>query len=842
MTLHLAQYQTNVYGFRSERESKPILIRRELAVAQTNQKSDELNALLPEGVRLSERLARILRGEYAEPEGRVRASWVARLMGEYGFDQEQIALNVAAGAGRNAERSTVFADIVVYRDKKRTEPFIVVETKKPTERAGLLQAASYARNLGAEYHAWSDGTISRFFRTARYIDQSTDVGNIPHWLGASPVATRLSKTQYLPPFRDEPHLRNIVKVCHDRIFFRLGHDPAKAFDELMKILFLKLYDERETPEYYEFMVLAGESEADTARRINAIFQKSIHGRRYQDVFTTRFTEVNPPVIDLDDETITFIVRQFQGYSLVSTSAILEGADVKGTVFEQMVGGTFRGELGGYFTPREVVEFTIKMVDPRRDDVVLDPACGSGGFLIMTLKYVLEEIRRENPNLKDADVYAELRHFAEHSVYGTDLNERMARVSKMNMIMHGDGHAGIYHAHGLDTGYTSTPPLRLGKDVTCVFSNPPFAGRETDPKHLAKFVSTRSEASNPVSTHKSIPFVEHIIALLAEGGRAGLVLPNGIFNSKAFQFAKLRELIWEKCEIRAIIGLPHWVFFHTGCDVQCSLLFLERTDKPRQDYEIFIDWAEAVGYDAAGRKVPDNDFPVILERYKKRNRGNLFLASTLKERGRMDPLYYQPGAHEAAMQISGKSAPLTELLVPCTDIIHRRKDNATKVNYVEVGDTDPETGKIVGWTEYEIGKLPSRAKFIARENMLLIPNHRNSVRSGRSVVLVPAEFDGVVVTSRFIVARTKVPALYLKHVLNLPFVREKMLRLVSGSSSTELKLDQLRDIMVPLPEEGDFDLFIERLEELTTEIDQARAQLLEKVASRDRLVTDLYAGA
>lgn len=804
----------------------------------TKRPQADFDSLFP-GIKLADRLARILRAEFSEPEGRNRARWVAKIIFEYGFDQEQLDINVAAGAGRDAERSTVFADIVAYRDTRRREPFVVVETKPPKEKAGVKQAESYSRNLGADYHVWSDGTVTRFFRTAKYINQSTEVGNIPHWLGEKPVAKRLSKASYLPPFRDEPHLRGIVKACHDRIFYRLGHDPAKAFDELMKMLFLKLFDERETPDYYEFMVLAGESDKGIAERINALFQKSVHSRRYKDVFTTRFTEVNPPVIDLDDETIAFIVRQFQGYSLVHTSAILEGADVKGTVFEQMVGGTFRGELGAYFTPREIVEFMIRMVEPTRDDVVLDPACGSGGFLIMTLKYVLEGIRRNSPNLRDADVYAELKTFAEKCVFGTDLNERMTRVSKMNMIMHGDGHGGIFHSHGLATGYTDKPPLRRGEDVTVVFSNPPFAGRETDPQHLEKFDSTRNESGNPVSTYKSIPFVEHILNLLTEGGRAALVLPSGIFNSQSYQFKKLRDIIWKKSEIVAIIGLPHWVFFHSGCDVQGALLFLKRTERPHKNYDVYIDWADNVGYDAAGRKTGLNDFPAILKRYTKRAKVNLFPSSLLKKRGRIDPLYYQPGEHQKVSGLGGRSVPLTDLLVPSIEYVRRRKGNTAKVQYVEVGDTDPETGRIVEAKEYEVGKLPSRAKYIARENMLLIPNHRNSIRSGRSVVLVPPERDGFVVTSRFIVVRTKVPALYLYQVLNLPIVKEKMLRLVSGSSSTEIKFDQLAEIMVPLPDEGDFDLFIERLQRASDDIERTRRMLAEKVDNRDRMVSDLY---
>ena len=801
-----------------------------------------LMSIFPAGFKLSERLGKRLRAEWAQPEGRVRALWVARLFREYGYEQEQIALEVPAGAGRDAERSAVRADIVAYRDRLRREPFLVVETKAPTETAGISQAESYARNLGADYHAWTNGGTVRFFRTAKYQNQSAEIGNIPHWLGDHPIAQRLPKTQDLPPFRDEPHLRAVVKACHDRIFFRLGHDPAKAFDELMKVLFIKLYDERETPSFYEFMVLAGENDDETAIRINDLFRRSIGSRRYQDVFTTRFTPTHPPVIDLDSETISFIVRQFQGYSLVNTSATLQGADVKGTVFEQMVGSTFRGELGAYFTPREIVEFMVKMAAPDRSSVVLDPACGSGGFLIMTLKYVLENMRKTQPNLDDPEIYTELREFAGKNVFGTDINERMARVTKMNMIMHGDGHGGIFNCHGLDIGFTPPPQITPGQDVTCVFSNPPFAGREADTKYLDRFETTIGGAGHPVQTSKCIPFVEQIIRLLKEDGMAALVLPSGIFSSQGYQFRKVRDLIWKKSEILAIIGLPHWVFFHTGCDVQGALLFVRRTDAPRTDYPVFVDWASEVGYDTAGRKTSSNDLPGILERYNLSNwpSENTFSAAELRQRGRIDPLYYQPGAYRRVSNPThGRSEPLTNLLIRSTEIMGRKRGNSQKVRYVEVGDTDKETGRIINAIECEVQNLPQRARWVARENMLLIPNHRNSIKSGRSVTLVTAEYDGVVVTSRFIVARSTVPAVYLYHILNLDIVQQRILTLVSGSSSTEVKFDHLAEILVPLPDDDDFDLWLEQVNTLTSDIDEARAVMESKKQELQSVLDGLY---
>jgi type I restriction enzyme M protein len=791
-----------------------------------------------EDIRLPKDIEHRLRKNCALPEGDVEARWVHRLIAHYFYSPKQIALNVSAGAGRRASRSSVYADIVVYRDKAKREPFIVVEVKKPktTSYEGIKQAESYARNLGAEYHVWSDWIESKYYKTARYVDQSTIIGNIPSWhTGEAPHY--LSKDHMLPPFKNEQHLREVVKQCHDKIFFNLGHDPAKSFDELMKILFLKMYDERVSPKVYKFAILPNQSRETVANNIRNLFKEAIKSARYSDVFTTRFSKPGQDIfLELDDDTIYYLVQQFQNYSLVNTTSTLEGIDIKGTVFERMVGSTFRGELGAYFTPRELVEFCIRMIDPGMDDVVLDPACGSGGFLIMAIKHIKDKIVNDNPNLSESEINLSIKDFCEKNIFGIDINERMVRVAKMNMIMHGDGHSGIYNSHGLNIGISDRLPIKEGT-ITKIFSNPPFAGRESDQNYLSRFETAKTDDGSIVSLHKAIPFVEMIIKLLKPGGMAALVLPNGIFNSPSRTFKKLREIIYNETKILAVIGLPHWVFFHTGCDVQGSLLFLMK-EQPTKDYHVFIDLADNVGFDAKGAKTDKNDLPDILKRYKKGNKTNLIKFSTLRKNDRFDPLFYMPGEHADYFRRTKKTL-LSDLAEPVTYLVSKSKKNKSVYKYLEVNGADPKTGKILGLKEYKAYELPSRAKFIARQGMVLLPNHRNSLAAGRSPVLITEEYDGIVVTSRFIPLFCKVPPTYVYHILNLDIMKRKLLTTVTGSSSTEIKWDVIKKIPVPTPPDGDYDTFLADVLELESKIDKYNKLLNENQETLNKKFQNLF---
>lgn len=734
-----------------------------------------------------------------EPEEKVRYFWIQKLINEYGYESNQIDINIPAGAGRN--RSNIYADIVVYRDSERTEPFIVGEVKKEGEKDGIdgEQGAGYARNIGAEYHFWSNKVINKYWRTSRFPDKSQLIGNIPIWVGKKPIIEKLGKTEILPPFRDIQELRQIVNTCHNLIY-REGHDPAYAFDELTKLLFLKLYDERETPNYYEFVALANEEQKDTVGRIQALFKNATNDIRYKDVFLTRYNKVTEINLDLMPQTIYDIIQQLQGYSLVNTTENIHGADIKGTVYETMVGGTFRGELGQYFTPREIVEFMVDAINPGKTENILDPACGSGGFLIMCIKHIKDRIKKENPNLSDTEVTTQIKTFSEHNIYGLDINPRMTRVAKMNMIMHGDGHSGIFNLNGLMI--EKDIPRRVEEELTdeslkIIFSNPPFAGYENNPEILNQFELGKNNQGKPHSVTPEVLFIEKIIRLLEYGGRAALVLPAGCFNNSSLR--PLRDYIRKHTKIIGLIGLPHLSFQVSGANNEGNLLFLEKAKNIPKDYEIFIDWAGEVGFYATGKKNIKNDLSSVLSRWNARKKENIIKFSQLEER--FDPWYYHPNYIKLEKKISTSKfplMPLSELIYPSENYIDKKANLDETVVYIETNDVDLTTGKIYPNTEVPIKKLPNRAKYILKKDDVLIPNARDCVRG---IAIALKEHDGYIVTNRFFVVRRRkniIELKYLYYLLKQPEIHYLLKRQATGEINPSIPFENLSKVLVPVP--------------------------------------------
>ena len=738
-----------------------------------------------------------------EPEEKVRYFWVLKLIKEYGFDSKQIEINVPAGVGRN--RANVFADIVVYRNLERTEPFIVGELKAPKEqKIDEEQGASYARNIGAEYHFWTNKIITKYWKTTPFPNKSIPIGNLPLWIGKKPIIEKVKKTETLPPFRDVQEFRHVISTLHNLIY-KEGHDPAYAFDELTKLLFLKIYDERETPKYYEFMTLANESQKETVERTQKLFDKAVSDPRYHDVFLTRYNKVTETRLDLLPQTIYQIVQQLQGYSLVNTTETIKGVDIKGEAYEQMVGGTFRGELGQYFTPREIVDFMVKMLDPDKNDKVLDPACGSGGFLIMCIKHIKERIKEENPNLSESEINSQIKYFCEHNIFGLDINPRMARVAKMNMIMHGDGHSGIFNMNGLFVApYDSDNARKEIKENTfnIVFSNPPFAGFEKDTEVLKDFDLGKNKGKTR-SVTKEVVFVERIQKLLKNEGKAALVLPQGIFSDKTLKYA--RDYIKEHCKILALIELPHWAFRPTGTGVRGSLLFIQKVDHVPKDYNVFVSRVENIGFDSKGR-VFKNDLDKVWEAYQNPAKKDLVKFSELDsclgytDTGRIDPQFFTRESREKLDLFKGSTYPLKQLqevVAFSRERFNPKKEPEKEYIYIEVNDVSVRTGKIR--KRFRFGKDVTQGTLIVHEGDLII-SRRWPDRG--AIAFIPKDLDGSLLVSEFSVLKVNEKLVikeYLYDLLRSRPVLDMIDIYSTGEMSHRISEDDLKAIKIPVPD-------------------------------------------
>ena len=348
-------------------------------------------------------------------------------------------------------------------------------------------------------------------------------------------------------------------------------------------------------------------------------------------------------INLKPVTGEAIVRKLEKYNLSDTSE-----DVKGVAFERFLGRTFRGEIGQFFTPRSIVEFMVYMVDPQEGEIICDPASGSGGFLIRVFELVREtiltdadreynsykaaiEVKKSLSQRKKAkllqDKYTKIQRSIEQQregsrlwklsnrcIYGTDANDRMARTSKMNMIMHGDGHGGVHH----HDGFLNVNGI-FEDHFDIILTNPPFgANVEPSDKVLASDIAVNSAAeesyvseygdlyrtaqdrvkaalnrpilslfdlprNNKAKIKTEILFIERCLDLLKPGGRLGIVLPEGIYNNPSLAY--VREFVEGRAFLRAVVSLPQETFISSGASVKCSLLFLKKfTEEEQQRFD------------------------------------------------------------------------------------------------------------------------------------------------------------------------------------------------------------------------------------------------------------------
>ena len=581
-----------------------------------------------------------------KPEEEVRQRYVCRLVDSYGYGIKQMGEEVKvtnSQRGQGAAR----ADIVIWRNeedkRKGKNALIVVECKAENvtiRQADYFQGYNYAAWAGAKFFVTTNLKETRIFKVVedampKKLEEIADIPSADMVNDDKKIKAMLLQTKAFT--RDE--FSRLLFKCHNIIRNNDKLSPEAAFDEISKILFIKIryertnsgtqifskeeflkqkkmYDDvksKESPDYYQFL-----------------FNKTKEDFAKDHLFDENET------IKIRENSFEQIVKELQVYNLSTTSD-----DVKGIAFEQFLGRTFRGELGQFFTPRTIVDFMVSVLDPQEGEYICDPCCGSGGFLIRAFEYVREHIENEVEVRKEdvkkslfTDDYSKLpkkeqekndqkvidafskmnyeldinnpmgrlRSLSFDCIYGTDANPRMARTAKMNMIMHGDGHGGVHHHDGL----LNVNGIWEGRfDV--ILTNPPFgaridkelkiteADRFTDIEKIKAYEKRYGKenydnALKQVNDHIDQP----ILDLFQIGKFSGLtevlfierclnlLKPGGRMGIvlpegvlNNTNLQKVRDFVESKAKILLIVSIPQDVFMAAGATVKPSLLFFKK---------------------------------------------------------------------------------------------------------------------------------------------------------------------------------------------------------------------------------------------------------------------------
>lgn len=560
-----------------------------------------------------------------------------RLLSEYGYSKEQIQTFPEFYIQKGSTKIGP-ADIVVFKDSRKTfdNIYLVIETKRKDKKDGIKQLKSYIDPTPAEGGVWFNGIEIAYVRAIRkppsYTPELVEWRNIPKndqsWeeIGKYKTGDELIPAQ---------NLKSIFKIIYYHLYTNSNLPRAERLGgEMTRLIFCKIYDEMHNYKDLKFKAGAEESDEKVAERIKGLFEKV--RTEYQDVF-----EEDEKLL-LDAKSIAYVVSQIQNYSLLKTDK-----DAVGDAFEVFIGPALRGEKGQFFTPRNVVRLCVEMLDPKPNEKVIDPACGSGGFLIVALEHVWKKIEEKYKHLPEGKIGSLKTEVASKNFYGIDKEFDLAKVSKAYMAIVGDGRGGIFCADSL-VGAEEWTPIQREKikpsSFDILLTNPPFGSKiPITSKSLLEKYELGSKWNMDKKTGKwertdkvldkqvpQILFIEKCLQLLKPGGQMAIVLPEGVFGNPTDRY--IFEYIFKNAKVLAIVSCPHETF-QPSTHTKISILFLEKIANNRSDYNFFMAIAEKAGHDKNGKviykmneggncildhdckPIIDDDFPVITERYK-----------------------------------------------------------------------------------------------------------------------------------------------------------------------------------------------------------------------------------
>lgn len=578
----------------------------------------------------------------------VRQNFERTLVEEYEYPESDIRVDFSIKIWDGDKQKTKKAPLAVMQAGKE-EPYVLIliaaPKANPTDKSGgASELEQWLVDIPtAEYGCWTNGIENIFFHKKK-TKFETDVFPVNDFPRFGEDASSIYTT-------DRSRLRvatgnNLLyafKRCHDYIHANQGGSKEQIFWEFLKLLFAKIEDETNAGRP-RFAIRSAEERntteghKDVKVRVEDLFKQVRKKHEFSGLFDaqTEGLQFNP-------ETVSFIVAQLEKYDFIHSSV-----DVKGVAYETIVGPTLEGTKGEFFTPRNVVKMTVKMLDPKPGDRIYDPACGTGGFIVIAFNYVSEKLRQKHklkwknknkPTEEEEKKLFDEIHETGYSIFGTDFNSNLVKAAQMNMIMNNDGRGGLYSVNSLKDPNTwakeVSQKIQLGS-MDYVMANPPFGAKiKIDSREILEHYDLahgwsrtedgkwQQEANVKNALEPEVLFIERCVKMVKPGtGKCGIVLPDSILSNPGYAY--VRYWIIQNCQVMASVDLPVETFLpRTG--TQTSVLILRRKSDQEKlmesmsgqmnAYDIFMASPKTVGKDRRGSFIyrKDNQGKEILKR-------------------------------------------------------------------------------------------------------------------------------------------------------------------------------------------------------------------------------------
>jgi len=627
--------------------------------------------------------------------------------------------------------------------------------------------------------------------------------------------------------KDKTNFSFILENIHNYIYANDGLGPSESLDVVINILFLKAFDELKS--INSFYIKNNEYLEVTNGKRNKDFFLRMENLRIQTFVYFKDLFDKAQQIKIKDYSLAYVVK------MLADVNILKSNDLFGKAFLKYLSSSQRNSRGQFFTPDEVVNFCINFLKPKKNDKILDPACGSGSFLISAAKYI------SNKNSSNLNL---------NNIFGFEISPTAAKITKLNMILANIKHENIIISDALKnikkikTIGSDLQEVNLKNYFDLIITNPPFGttGKISDKTILKDFKlgSKWNEVSQSyINSEKLLPnqvpevlFIERCLDLLKPNGKIAIILPNGNLENSSLKY--VRYFINYNCNILSVIKLPQDVFVHSGTGIKTSILFLEKKKSNKSDIinskDVFFSQITKIGFSAnkTGRKIykkdelgntirdkngnsiMDEDFSDVLLDYnnlniknKKKSKNSFIIKAKNFSYNRYNYEYYNPKYKQIYLNFNNQNSFFLK------DLVSIKKNKSNKllsthlsVSYVELSDVIADYSEIQKSEILKVHELPSRASYEINKGDIITSVSGNSIGTKKHAsAIVSEEFKGSICSNGFRVFydfSKKLDKYYFLYYLKTDLFLNQVFRLRTGSAIPSLQDNDLMNIQIYIP--------------------------------------------